>query len=89
MLDAPALSSTPPSLPRALTAMTGPRVKSVLSKLHLRKGEAVDTLLRAAIEGLEASKDAITAAAPVPGLSIVLDIVTELLKKIQVRPIRL
>ena len=77
----------PHSCSRTLTPMSSSRAKSTISKFIPKKSEAVDTFLQVAINGIEISKEAITAAAPVPGLSIVLDIVTKLLKKIQVRQV--
>ena len=79
MLDPP-VSVLGPTLTTSLTAMANTQAKSIFSKLTRHKGEA----LEAAIKGLEESKDLITAAAPVPGLSVVLDILIEVLKKIQV-----
>ena len=46
-------------------------------------------MLDGTIKGLEATKDFIVAAAPVPGLSIALNVTIELLKKIQVSSILL
>ncbi len=42
-------------------------------------------VLDGTVASLEATKDAITAAAPVPGLSIALNVLIALLKKLQVR----
>ena len=50
-------------------------------------GDAGGVLLDGTIKGLEATKDFIVAAAPVPGLSIALNVTIELLKKIQVSSI--
>ncbi|TFK84886.1 hypothetical protein K466DRAFT_601651 [Polyporus arcularius HHB13444] len=44
---------------------------------------AATAVLDGTVRSLEATKDTITAAAPVPGLSIALNVVIELLKKIQ------
>ena len=47
--------------------------------------EAAEGLLDGTIRGLEASKDLVVSAAPVPGLGVAIDLTVELLKKIQVR----
>ena len=52
-------------------------------------GDAGGVLLDGTIKGLEATKDFIVAAAPVPGLSIALNVAIELMKKIQVSSIPL
>lgn len=56
-----------------------------LSLLLDRKGQIVDSFLEVTVNGLEASKDVIAAAAPVPGLSVALNITIEILKMAQVR----
>ncbi|TFK84875.1 hypothetical protein K466DRAFT_588532 [Polyporus arcularius HHB13444] len=45
--------------------------------------KVANTVLDAAVKGLEVSKDVITAAAPIPGLSIALDLLVATLKKVQ------
>ena len=52
-------------------------------------GDTAGVVLDGTIKGLEATKDFITAAAPVPGLSIALNVAIELMKKIQVSSIPL
>ena len=58
-----------------------------LSHMWGGSGDAGGVLLDGTIKGLEATKDFIVAAAPVPGLSIALNVTIELLKKIQVSSI--
>ena len=60
-----------------------------LSHIWGGSGDAGGALLEGTIKGLEATKDFIVAAAPVPGLSIALNVTIELLKKIQVSSIPL
>ena len=60
------------------------RLRQRLSHLWANKGETIGTVLELTVRGLEVSKDAITAAAPVPGLGPALDVTIELLKKVQV-----
>ena len=76
------LSSASEAPPPTIKAMT--RLRQRLSHLWANKGEAVGTVLELTVKGLELSKDAITAAAPVPGLGPALDIAIKLLKKVQV-----
>ena len=54
-----------------------------------RGGDTAGIVLDGTIRGLEATKDFITAAAPVPGLSIALNVTIELMKKIRVSSILL
>ncbi|KAI0690021.1 hypothetical protein C8T65DRAFT_817501 [Cerioporus squamosus] len=54
-----------------------------LPKLSPKLRENANTVLDLTVKGLEVSKDAIIAAAPVPGLSVALQVAIELLKKIQ------
>ncbi|KAI0686341.1 hypothetical protein C8T65DRAFT_747435 [Cerioporus squamosus] len=53
-----------------------------LLKASPRTKEAAVTVLDLTVKGLEASKDTIAAAVPVPGLSVALSVAIELLKKI-------
>ena len=43
-----------------------------------------DMLLSAAVKSLEASKDVVAAVAPIPGLGVILNLMVEILHKIQV-----
>ena len=54
-----------------------------LKHLRLPSGTG-DAILGATVKSLEASKDVITAAAPVPGLGVAFNLTVEILKKIQV-----
>ena len=51
-------------------------------RLPSRTGDAI---LDTTVKTLEASKDVITSAAPIPGLGVALNLTIEVLKKIQVR----
>ena len=53
--------------------------------LTISMSDAVDTALTITSKGVEASKDVITAAVPVPGLGLALNVTVEILNKIQVR----
>lgn len=70
--------------PRCLPLLT--TTIAIMTCLKLPKFSfAATAVLDGTVRSLEATKDTITAAAPVPGLSIALNVVIELLKKIQVR----
>ena len=53
-------------------------------RLSLRARKTVGTILDLTVRGLETGKDTIAAVAPVPGLSVALDVLIEVLKKVQV-----
>ena len=53
-------------------------------RLSSRARKTVRTMLDLTIRGLEVGKDTISAAAPVPGLNVALDVLIEVLKKVQV-----
>ena len=75
-------SGSGPLLLQTLTTMTCLRRR--LSHLWANKRETIGTVLDVTVRGLEVSKDAITAAAPVPGLGPALDVTIALLRKVQV-----
>ena len=51
---------------------------------HLSSSETGDAILSTTVNTLEASKDVVASAAPVPGLGVALNLTIEVLKKIQV-----
>ena len=60
-----------------------------LSSLLPNRSDAIDNILDSSVTVLEASKDYVSSVALIPGLSAILNLVVEILKKVQVRAIHL
>ena len=75
---------------RAITALTFPYLDVIMACIRFSAGwspettETANAVIDLALRSLEASKDTITATAPVPGLSIALSLLVRILRTAQV-----